>query len=267
MTLWSNSLNVTLLRHIMCPKTFIHRHFNCSGQGLPEYIAIALLVAILVLVSVRLFSRSASCQYSAATAQIRSGGRVSKNSDGCPALSAAGGDEDVLPSRPVKNPPSGGDSGASADQGGEAPPPPSTGPTTSIAVATSAPTSTVPVTTIQYPPNTTIPITTVPTTSIKPSTTTRTTSVTTTSISPCRQINNPLVGGQPLDMCLYFADVCGQPPADAYCRSIGCSRASAYTIGNSVPVTHIIGDGRICTIPPYTAPAWCHPILSVTCVP
>lgn len=64
-----------------------------------------------------------------------------------------------------------------------------------------------------------------------------------------KKINNPNVGGTPLDWCRKWGDTtCGQPAADAYCQSKGYQFALGFKMGWNLPPTRLIHGGRkICT--------------------
>lgn len=64
-----------------------------------------------------------------------------------------------------------------------------------------------------------------------------------------QRINNPKLGGERLDWCFKWAASCGKPAADAFCRSIGFSRARAFQKAENVGVpTRIIGEpAKVCS--------------------
>lgn len=65
--------------------------------------------------------------------------------------------------------------------------------------------------------------------------------------------------GQRLDGCLHWGRECGEPAASAWCRTQGFSRATQWTIEQSVPPTLILGDGTVCNEP------FCGGFASITC--
>jgi hypothetical protein len=65
-----------------------------------------------------------------------------------------------------------------------------------------------------------------------------------------RLFDQPQVKGMRLDWCLYWAQDCGEPAADAFCRIWGFEGALRYAIDQNVGrrgvVTVVLGDGRLC---------------------
>jgi hypothetical protein len=57
----------------------------------------------------------------------------------------------------------------------------------------------------------------------------------------------PTLDGIRLDACLTWNTDCGQPAADAFCRSKGYSHAASYEAPDMAPnKTKIIGSGQLC---------------------
>ncbi len=82
----------------------------------------------------------------------------------------------------------------------------------------------------------------------------------TVTASSSRRFENPMVQGMALDGCRIWSNECGQPAADAFCRSRGFAFATAFTVRRHAPPTRVIGSGQICNEP------FCGRIASVTCV-
>jgi hypothetical protein len=77
-----------------------------------------------------------------------------------------------------------------------------------------------------------------------------------------RTFENPVVGNERLDFCLHWGTECGQPAADAFCRSQNYARASNFTIASDVGAqtpTRVIGDNAVCSDP------GCDAIATVIC--
>lgn len=55
-----------------------------------------------------------------------------------------------------------------------------------------------------------------------------------------------------LDWCRAWAVDCGQPAADAFCKTVGQVRASSFTAKPNVGLTVIVSDRRICNSPACT---------------
>jgi hypothetical protein len=61
------------------------------------------------------------------------------------------------------------------------------------------------------------------------------------------RIEEPRVDGVLLDWCRVYADRCGQPAADAFCRANGYRRSVRFVKWvNPLKPTKIISDGSIC---------------------
>jgi hypothetical protein len=71
--------------------------------------------------------------------------------------------------------------------------------------------------------------------------------------------DNPLVNGIAVDVCLNWAQNCGQPAADAFCRSQGFAGSSNHAVTANAPPTFVIGDGVVCS------EAYCTRLSSITC--
>jgi len=73
---------------------------------------------------------------------------------------------------------------------------------------------------------------------------------------------DPVVNGHRLDWCLHVAAECGGPPADAFCRQKGFTRASSFreaeNIGAQSP-TLVLADNKLCTT------ATCDGFASINC--
>ncbi len=66
-------------------------------------------------------------------------------------------------------------------------------------------------------------------------------------------IATPTYAGMRLDWCFKWAEQCGQPAADVFCRLNGYSRATSFTkaenVGQNGIVTYVIGSARQCQDP------------------
>jgi hypothetical protein len=82
------------------------------------------------------------------------------------------------------------------------------------------------------------------------------------ALSDDRKFQAPTVDGKRLDVCLVWGDQCGQPAADAWCRTQGFDAASAWTpandIGGQTP-TIVLNGRRVCDQP------FCDGFESITC--
>ncbi len=75
--------------------------------------------------------------------------------------------------------------------------------------------------------------------------------------------NHPSIGGNRLDWCREWAQNCGKPAADAFCRQAGFQRSSNFSqdpdIG-AAQATQVIGTGQICN------QNFCDGFRRITCV-
>jgi hypothetical protein len=71
--------------------------------------------------------------------------------------------------------------------------------------------------------------------------------------------DNPTVNGIAVDVCLNWAENCGQPAADAFCRTQGFAGSSEHTVMANAPPTFVIGDGVRCE------ESYCARLSSITC--
>ena len=74
------------------------------------------------------------------------------------------------------------------------------------------------------------------------------------------RIHDPKVDGYALDYCRDWAKNCGQPAADAYCKSRGYQKALSYKKGDNTPPTRVISSGQVCDSP------HCDRMTNVTCL-
>ncbi len=72
-------------------------------------------------------------------------------------------------------------------------------------------------------------------------------------------VENPMMGGVAVDICLTWATDCGKPAADAYCRAAGYAVATNFTPRAHAQQTYVIGSGQVCN------GDFCTAIGSVTC--
>ena len=82
-----------------------------------------------------------------------------------------------------------------------------------------------------------------------------------TCVREARRFSRPTVQGVRVDWCLVWGNECGQPAADAFCRSRGFARAREFSQVVDVPPTVVIGSGQRCNDPV------CDAIGNVTCDP
>ncbi|MEZ5666282.1 MAG: hypothetical protein R3F55_02385 [Alphaproteobacteria bacterium] len=61
-----------------------------------------------------------------------------------------------------------------------------------------------------------------------------------------RVFDQPALAGYPVDICLTWAEQCGQPAADAFCIASGFATAIAFEFQYESPPTRVIGTGEIC---------------------
>lgn len=69
----------------------------------------------------------------------------------------------------------------------------------------------------------------------------------------------PMLEGYAVDICLTWAENCGQPAADAFCAVGGYATAAAYEYQYDSPPTRIISTGEICD------EDYCTRFASITC--
>jgi hypothetical protein len=70
-----------------------------------------------------------------------------------------------------------------------------------------------------------------------------------TTISNSQTFSNPTIKGYRLDWCLNWATQCGEPAANAWCRTQGYKHAVRWDISSDVGAsspTYVIGDRRVC---------------------
>jgi hypothetical protein len=72
--------------------------------------------------------------------------------------------------------------------------------------------------------------------------------------------HRPTISGVRLDWCYHWAQECGQPAADAFCRQEGYDRATKFAQVPDVPPTYVLGDQRTCNAP------GCDAIGDITCI-
>lgn len=70
---------------------------------------------------------------------------------------------------------------------------------------------------------------------------------------------SPTVNGYDLDYCREWGINCGQPAADAYCRSKGFVRAIDFAVQHNHQRTRVINGGQVCD------GGYCDRISEVTC--
>lgn len=71
------------------------------------------------------------------------------------------------------------------------------------------------------------------------------------------RFDKPTVDGVLLDWCRLYADKCGQPAADAFCRANGYRRTVRYVKWNGPGLpTKIISNGQICDDPGCDSFVW-----------
>lgn len=78
-----------------------------------------------------------------------------------------------------------------------------------------------------------------------------------------RTFSYPRVGGNRLDWCREWAQNCGKPAADAFCRQRGFQRSSNHAIDHDIGLsqpTQIIGTGQVCN------QNFCDGFRQITCV-
>lgn len=231
------------------------------GQGLAEFIIIAILVALVVLASVRLFGQSVSCEFRSA------GNEIDANSALPPECrTAQTAEPEPEPNRPPPAPSS-------------PPPPPPSPPPASPVIPPSPQPSAEPVlpspTPLVAPPSPEPSAETTPepqpspgaapspepAPSVAPSPSPEPSASPIPSPSPSAspspspeelvEFDNPTFGGSPLDLCLIYGAQCGQVAADSFCRGQGLSAAKSFTEGR--PVTKSgIPNGAYCdfSLPP-----------------
>jgi hypothetical protein len=75
-----------------------------------------------------------------------------------------------------------------------------------------------------------------------------------------KRFPNPTVNGMRVDLCLHWAQQCGKPAADAFCRLSGYGGSSAHQVVHDRPPTYVIGDKKVCN------QGFCDGFSSITCV-
>ncbi len=222
------------------------RNGCASGQGLTEFIVIVVLVALIVLVSVRIFGRSVSCQFTDASNKIDSVGEAGSN---CPAQAVVDDEPEPplppppLPPAPPAPPPPPPPTAAPPPPEPPAPPPAPPAPPPPTPEPTAAPAPTVEPTAPPTPEPT--PLST-PTPEPTPD---------------IRTFFDPMLGGAPLDNCLNFATNCGQVAADNFCRLVGYTQTVSFSVGAGIGRTYVPGDATYCVAPPMG----CGPFTVITC--
>jgi hypothetical protein len=81
---------------------------------------------------------------------------------------------------------------------------------------------------------------------------------------PPVSFTDPMMGSEPLDHCLTFGKDCGQPAADAFCRSRGFSRSESFN--EQMVATTRTPSGELCdqSFAPNRAP-FCGRFTSIDC--
>lgn len=64
--------------------------------------------------------------------------------------------------------------------------------------------------------------------------------------TPAGRFDTPMMGNLPLDHCLQYGTNCGQPAADAFCRSKGYARATDF--GEEIVASTRTASGQLCDI-------------------
>jgi hypothetical protein len=80
--------------------------------------------------------------------------------------------------------------------------------------------------------------------------------------SPTQVFTNPTYQGNRLDWCVNWAQGCGQPAADAFCKANGYNHAVSFKIAQdigAVTPTRLIGSGAVCDQP------FCDGFLGIRC--
>ena len=71
-----------------------------------------------------------------------------------------------------------------------------------------------------------------------------------------------MVGGERLDLCLYWAADCGKPAADKFCELNGWTNSASHVVANNIGAvasTRLIGTDAVCD------QDFCDGFKSITC--
>lgn len=75
---------------------------------------------------------------------------------------------------------------------------------------------------------------------------------------------NPMAKGVPIDHCLRWGKQCNQEAADSFCERNGFKRSVAFSLGDPIAKTAVVGDDVFCDFQPPHDPI-CQPFQSITC--